>query len=41
MDNSNEENYKDKLTELINKIENTGTLEYLYSFIENFLKRWG
>jgi hypothetical protein len=41
MDNSNEENYKDKLIELINKIENTGTLEYLYSFIKNFLKRWG
>lgn len=41
MDNSNEENYKDKLIELINKIENTGALEYLYSFVENFLKRWG
>nr|DAH59178.1 MAG TPA: Protein of unknown function (DUF2612) [Caudoviricetes sp.] len=37
---SNEE-YRQKITTLINKIENTGTLEYLYSFIENFLKRWG
>nr|DAE70161.1 MAG TPA: hypothetical protein [Bacteriophage sp.] len=35
------EEYRQKIIGLIEKIENTGTLEYLYSFIENFLKRWG
>ena len=35
------QDYKQKIIGLIEKIENTGTLEYLYSFIENFLKRWG
>ena len=33
--------YKKKITELVEKIENPGTLEYLYTFIKLFLEKWG
>lgn len=35
------EDYKQKIVELINKIENAGTLEYLHTFIKLFLEKWG
>lgn len=41
MDNSNEENYKDKLIELVNKIERTDILEYLYAFTKKLVEKWG
>lgn len=33
--------YKKELIEMIQKIEKTGTLEYLYTFIKLFLEKWG
>ena len=33
--------YKDRITELVEKIENPGILEYLYTFIKLFLEKWG
>lgn len=33
--------YKGKIIEMINKIENDGTLEYLHTFIRLFLEKWG
>lgn len=35
------EEYKKKITELVEKIENPGILEYLHTFIELFLEKWG
>jgi len=33
--------YKQRITEMINSIKDTGTLEYLYTFIRLFLEKWG
>lgn len=33
--------YKKLIVEMIEKIENHGILEYLYTFISLFLKKWG
>lgn len=33
--------YRDKIVEMINSIENLGTLQYLYRFLELFLGKWG
>lgn len=33
--------YKEKIIEMIRKIEKVGTLEYLHRFIELFLEKWG
>lgn len=33
--------YKIKIIEMVEKIENVGTLEYLYTFIRLFLEKWG
>lgn len=33
--------YKQKIIELVEKINNQGTLEYLYTFIKLFLEKWG
>lgn len=35
------EYYKEKIIEMVGKIENVGTLEYLYMFIKLFLAKWG
>lgn len=35
------EKRKGQIFELIQKIENAGTLEYLHTFIKLFLERWG
>lgn len=41
-DNDNDaEFYKREINEIIGKIENAGTLEYLHSFIIFFLEKWG
>lgn len=33
--------YKGKIIEMVEKIENVGTLEYLHTFIKLFLEKWG
>ena len=33
--------YKEKIVEMVNEIENAGTLEYLYTFIKLFIEKWG
>lgn len=33
--------YKDKIVEMVEKIEKVGTLQYLHRFIELFLEKWG
>lgn len=33
--------YKKEIIEIINNVENKGTLEYLYTFISLFLEKWG
>lgn len=33
--------YKDKIIEMIKKIENQSILEYLHTFIKLFLEKWG
>lgn len=33
--------YEEKITEMVEKIENAGILEYLYTFIKLFLEKWG
>ena len=33
--------YKRKIIEMVNKVDNQGILEYLYTFIRLFLERWG
>lgn len=33
--------YKEKIIEMVKKISNQGTLEYLYTFIKLFLEKWG
>ena len=33
--------YKRKIIEMVEKIENAGTLEYLHTFIKLFLEKWG
>lgn len=38
---SEKEYYRQKIIEMINKIDNLGTLEYLYTFIKLFLEKWG
>ena len=35
------EYYKDKIVEMVEKIEKVGTLQYLHRFIELFLEKWG
>lgn len=37
---SNEE-YKKEIIEMISKIKDAGTLEYLHTFIKLFLEKWG
>ena len=33
--------YRDKIIKLINQIESTGTLEYIYTFLKLFIGKWG
>ena len=33
--------YISEITEMISKINDAGTLEYLHTFIKLFLKKWG
>lgn len=33
--------YKEKIVEMIERIENPGILEYLHTFIQIFLEKWG
>lgn len=33
--------YREKIVEMVNEIENAGTLEYLYTFIKLFIEKWG
>lgn len=33
--------YREMIIEMVNRIENTGTLEYLHTFIKLFLEKWG
>lgn len=41
-ENLREKNYyKDRIIELVEKIENPSILEYLYTFIKLFLEKWG
>lgn len=35
------EEYKKKIIEMVERIDNTGTLVYLHTFIKLFLKKWG
>ena len=35
------EDYRKMIIEMIEKIENAGTLSYLHTFIKLFLERWG
>lgn len=35
------EKRRKQIFEMIGKIENAGTLEYLHAFIKLFLERWG
>ena len=35
------EDYKKRIIDMINKINDAGTLEYLHSFIKLFLSKWG
>lgn len=42
MENLKEKDYyREKIIELVEKINNQGTLEYLYTFIKLFLEKWG
>lgn len=34
-------NYKEKIVEMIDSIDNLGTLQYLHRFLELFLEKWG
>ncbi len=34
-------NYKKEIVEMVEKIKNVGTLEYLHIFIKLFLAKWG
>lgn len=38
---SKKEIYKKRICEMINRIENAGTLEYLHTFISLFVEKWG
>ena len=33
--------YRQRIIEMVSKIDNAGTLEYLHTFIKLFLERWG
>lgn len=33
--------YESEIVEMVCKIKNTGTLEYLYTFIKLFMEKWG
>lgn len=33
--------YRQRIIEMVKKIDNAGTLEYLHTFIKLFLERWG
>lgn len=33
--------YRERIIEMVKKIDNAGTLEYLHTFIKLFLERWG
>ena len=35
------EGYRQRIIEMVKKIDNAGTLEYLHTFIKLFLERWG
>ena len=35
------ENYKDELIKIVSNVENSGALEYLYTFVKLFLEKWG
>lgn len=35
------ETYREQIIEMVKKIDNAGTLEYLHTFIKLFLERWG
>lgn len=37
----NKEDYKKKIIAMVENIENKSILEYLYTFIELFLIKWG
>lgn len=33
--------YKEKIIEMVNSVNNEGLLEYLHTFIKLFLEKWG
>ena len=33
--------YKTKIIQMIERVNNSGTLEYLHTFIKLFLEKWG
>ena len=39
--NMEKNDYREKMIEMINSITNEGTLEYLYTFLQLFIKKWG
>lgn len=41
MDLQEKDYYRQQIAEMLGKIENVGTLEYLYTFIKLFLEEWG
>lgn len=40
-DGGTKNHYISEITEMISKINDAGTLEYLHTFIKLFLKKWG
>ena len=40
-DGGTKKHYISEITEMISKINDAGTLEYLHTFIKLFLKKWG
>lgn len=38
---SEKEFYRQKIIEMVNKIDDFGVLGYLYTFIKRFLEKWG
>lgn len=39
--NNEKEYHRRKIVEMVEKIENPGILEYLHTFIQIFLEKWG
>lgn len=39
--NTNPIDYRERIIGMVEKINNQGTLEYLYTFIKLFIEKWG